>query len=440
MPPAYALQQQQQQQEIREAKRILRERIRNDWEFGPLPQYTSSGRKIALPSTVAGEPASIQAVQENVAKFRFQPTPSAGATTYDSERGSAGVLGLDFDPTEWRERQYTSGSDTDTDWDADGSGRGNGKGSGDGGGLFSRAFKKKAPASTALSPKSDDYCFDRPDSVGAQIAERRHARKQKRETLAAAEAQWNDGFAHWQRRRDAWCGARPAPEVQLLRASAARVPAYSPAVAVAPNSATSTPRISTSSSGEQGITPPTSFSNTPEPTTTVAPPPMTTATTSTASPLSSSTQDPYTSTSPLPPNGATTIPTRTSPLPPPPPEMLVPVAPPILPNHPVRQRITAHTYPEIYSKIIIQSRTPSIPLNLQTLLAALVLGWKADDEWPPKPSAPPERSIGRRRNGGKGGAAAGGKGSGSGSGAAAGVKAAVTKVLKAVAHPGEALH
>jgi hypothetical protein len=40
-----------------------------------------------------------------------------------------------------------------------------------------------------------------------------------------------------------------------------------------------------------------------------------------------------------------------------------------------------------------------VPINLRTLLAALVAGWKADDEWPPKPSAglAAEKSLGRKK-------------------------------------------
>lgn len=53
-------------------------------------------------------------------------------------------------------------------------------------------------------------------------------------------------------------------------------------------------------------------------------------------------------------------------------------------------------YPEIYTKIILQSRTPSVPINLQALVNALVQGWKDDGEWPPK-SAPLEKSIGRKK-------------------------------------------
>lgn len=66
-------------------------------------------------------------------------------------------------------------------------------------------------------------------------------------------------------------------------------------------------------------------------------------------------------------------------------------------------------YPEIYNKIILQSRTPSVPINLLTLLRALVQGWKDDGEWPPKPGVLEKSFTTRRKRGGSGGG--GGEGS-----------------------------
>jgi hypothetical protein len=87
---------------------------------------------------------------------------------------------------------------------------------------------------------------------------------------------------------------------------------------------------------------------------------------------------------------------------------------------------------------VLQSRTPSVPINLRTLLSALVAGWKADDEWPPKPSAahPPEKSIGRKKAAGvphgKAGRRkdAGGERERETEGLRHGVKAAVGRVLR----------
>lgn len=64
---------------------------------------------------------------------------------------------------------------------------------------------------------------------------------------------------------------------------------------------------------------------------------------------------------------------------------LVPLAPPLLPpDNAVRASITPATYPAIYSKIVIQGLTPTVPINLSDVVGALVWGWKENDEWPPK--------------------------------------------------------
>ncbi|KAK8183858.1 hypothetical protein BC567DRAFT_156207 [Phyllosticta citribraziliensis] len=64
----------------------------------------------------------------------------------------------------------------------------------------------------------------------------------------------------------------------------------------------------------------------------------------------------------------------------------LPIAPRILPHNPIRDSITPRSYPDIYSKIVLQSQTPKVPINLKDMTTALVSGWKADGEWPPKPS------------------------------------------------------
>ncbi|KAF2173059.1 hypothetical protein M409DRAFT_62683 [Zasmidium cellare ATCC 36951] len=165
------------------------------------------------------------------------------------------------------------------------------------------------PTLPAWRSSGSTYKFEAPDSVGTQLSERRVKKKRKRFVALEREMEWNDGLAHWMRRRDA-------------------CPSTTPDLA-AISTTTSTPTTTT-----QIILSPT--------------------------------------------------------------ELLLPIAPPLLPNHPVRRKITPNMYPEIYTKIILQSRTPSVPINLRTLVHALVQGWKTDGEWPPK-AAPLEKSIGRKR-------------------------------------------
>ena len=67
---------------------------------------------------------------------------------------------------------------------------------------------------------------------------------------------------------------------------------------------------------------------------------------------------------------------------------LLPVAPPLLPRtNPVRAAITPSMYPTIYSKVVIQSLTPSVPIPLPDMTRAIVQGWKDEGNWPPKTTA-----------------------------------------------------
>ncbi|KAL9104778.1 MAG: hypothetical protein Q9163_000328 [Psora crenata] len=64
---------------------------------------------------------------------------------------------------------------------------------------------------------------------------------------------------------------------------------------------------------------------------------------------------------------------------------LVPIAPPILPSdNVIRASIIPETYPTLYTKIVLQGLTPTIPVNLSDIVATLVRGWKRDGQWPPK--------------------------------------------------------
>jgi hypothetical protein len=66
---------------------------------------------------------------------------------------------------------------------------------------------------------------------------------------------------------------------------------------------------------------------------------------------------------------------------------LVPVAPRLLDKNPIRASISPKTYRDIYQKIVVSSRTPSVPINLADMTKCLVQGWKDSDEWPPRSGA-----------------------------------------------------
>lgn len=303
----------QQQQQIKDAKRELRENVRNDWDYPPLPAYQLPVRRREV---------ARKDDEDSVAGFRFH--------TPDNYRADGHMPGLHFDPVEWREREYSSEESTVED----------------------------SPVTTSSSgSKKSIFRFEGPDSVGTQIEDRKNARKRQRQKAMDEEVTWNDGLAHWLARRDAWCGAHTQSQITTAQNEAKNETATSTS---ASDSAGTTPRTSTSSTSSTPVTV-SSPSTTPE----------------------------------LIPEQHTVINTRP---PAPPSEILVPVAPTILPNHPIRKRITPEIYPEIYSKIILQSRTPSVPINLSVLVKALVQGWKDDGEWPPK-QGPVEKSIGRKKGG-----------------------------------------
>ena len=76
---------------------------------------------------------------------------------------------------------------------------------------------------------------------------------------------------------------------------------------------------------------------------------------------------------------------------------VLPVAPALLPeDNPIRASITPALYPSIYSKVVVQGLTPTIPINLADMTKCLVQGWQADGQWPARPV--PLFPDGRGRN------------------------------------------
>jgi len=302
--------------EVREARRLLKEKVRTDWEYPTLPAFRSTGRR-----------RKANQDEDRVAGFRFH-------APHDHDRRSELP-----EATEWRERECSTDSDLS-----------------DSGSVHSTSSKssKKSRRST--------FKFEGPDSVGAQIVDRRTARKRKRQMDLEEEVSWNEGLAHWMSRRDVWCCARTAAQVRELEHGMHE----DQATAGSSTSATSTPRTSTSTSTSS------------------------TATDTGAAGSSS----PATTPDSLPSYHPSLPPSATAPQH----DVLVPVCAPILPNHPIRRKISPSMYNEIYTKIILQSRTPSVPINLLTLIAALIQGWKDDGEWPPKPGVVEPSIAGKRKS------------------------------------------
>ncbi|KAF3911560.1 hypothetical protein ABW20_dc0110320 [Dactylellina cionopaga] len=65
-------------------------------------------------------------------------------------------------------------------------------------------------------------------------------------------------------------------------------------------------------------------------------------------------------------------------------------------QNPFYDAVVPDAYPQLYQRIIIKGNTPTIPISLQHMTNALVEGWKADGQWPPKPNKP-EPSMTRKK-------------------------------------------
>lgn len=65
-------------------------------------------------------------------------------------------------------------------------------------------------------------------------------------------------------------------------------------------------------------------------------------------------------------------------------EIIVPVGRLILPaGNFVRSSISPRSYNFIYDKIVLNSNTPTCPINLRDMIQSCVQGWKRDGQWPP---------------------------------------------------------
>ncbi|MCJ1350088.1 MAG: hypothetical protein MMC33_000069 [Icmadophila ericetorum] len=182
----------------------------------------------------------------------------------------------------------------------------------------------------------DPYKFMSPDSLGeALLTDRR-----KRQQSMVEEMSWNEGLKSYVQRRNAWTGGLMLPR-----------PSDFEMASLNPSGDFSLPLELQSQK------------NNPE---------------------NDETHNTYTATQPIISQGADLI-------------ELVPLPKPLFPpDNSIRSSITPTTYPTIYSKVVVQNNTPTIPINLTDVTRAMVAGWKADGEWPPKPSVL-EPSIGRRR-------------------------------------------
>ncbi|PLB40212.1 DUF4050 domain-containing protein [Aspergillus candidus] len=300
---------------IRDAKRYIRDVVRNDWTFQP--------------STDDGAPAS-----------SFPPPPQNEVAA-------------------WRLREYdSSGSELEpqmspTGYDDDSS----------------------EPGSPMMSP------------VGGRVERRRKRRRDEEE-----EMRWNEGLRTWVERRDAWSGARAKPEI-LGEPHHAHVSSDEAAARTSNSSSGDSSNLAnragasltisdkdasplqhdrdgeghstTAADGHQGstetaITEPDTQGATAA---TPAPAPATAASKAVASTVAHQ-QRPEEAIDPV-----------------------IPVVPSLISTtNPIRASITPAMYPSIYSKVVVQGLTPTVPINLADVTKSMVQGWKSDGQWPPKPT------------------------------------------------------
>ncbi|KAL1297560.1 hypothetical protein AAFC00_006128 [Neodothiora populina] len=275
------------QEETREARRMLQDKVRNDWEYPSAPHPHTHTSAYVLPNA-----------KEAVAAHVMDGPQSSTAAAVMTRSSS-----IDFEPIGWRERVY---SDNETSDDEDGEDR-----------VISSGLRAVQIGRKSGSSHSAATSMSQLSNSGGSVTAQKEARKRKRQEKSEEEMTWNIGLAHYSAQRNAWTAARSN---QMRQANPAD------AVDEADKTASTAPAI-------------------------VEPKTQPLAIAEDAS-------------------------------------VLLPIAPRLLPNHPVRRRITSHTYSEIYSKVILQARTPTIPINLQDITNALIHGWKEEGNWPPKPAAP----------------------------------------------------
>ncbi|KAL3449714.1 hypothetical protein BJX65DRAFT_271703 [Aspergillus insuetus] len=339
---------------IREAKRYVRDVVRNDWSF------------------------------------EFSAKPGAPPPTYPANPEPTDVL-------EWRLREYdSSGSELEPQFSPIGSP-----------GLYDG---DASPAGLSIS------------SADSRRTERRRKRRRQMEE----EMGWNEGLRTWVERRDAWSGARSREKVrewegrsrgsveavggdgeladaaagiaagdatdtdaQSIPASATSRPIAVPATGEESNlvertetalniadkdennAAAPSQQLQPASPGDLAVPqgaivdtdpidlpqPPSTFSAIPA----ISPPSTSSATTTSSTPSASAPTDAFH-------------------------DPFIPVVPSLISTtNPIRASITPSMYPSIYSKVVLQGLTPTVPINLADMTKAMVQGWKADGQWPPKP-------------------------------------------------------
>ncbi len=305
-------------------RKYLAEKIRNDWDF-------------TWPAAGAPTAEHASSTQERAAQGTHNDAGASAAVGDDAPRDPGEEADLESDA----ESVYSTISEDDVhfrpraEWTSD------------------LSDNDELPA--AASP----FRFDSPDAVGAAVQESIETKRARRRRAVRDEAKWNRGLACFEARRAAWTGAKtvrvkPKP--------------------LSPASPSSTRRLfwrhhrTQSSVSHSAIL----TSGSPPPPTSPLQSPTTRTSTTTASESDSGVHRTTSQDSNAP---AALYPVHT----------VVPIPPPLLPvQNPMRASIQPSMYGSLYDKVVVQSLSPSCPVNLADMLRACVVGWKRDGEWPPR--------------------------------------------------------
>ncbi|GAE00111.1 hypothetical protein NFIA_088110 [Paecilomyces variotii No. 5] len=354
--PATVPSQQEREAIIREAKRHVRDVVRNDWNYE---------------TALTNSPPSTDSNASSMTAATTDGTATTAATTVASS-STAGTEPLP-EVVGWRLREYDSSS---SEFEPEQAG----------------------PAQAVRQHRRQELSEDSDAAVRAGTVERRRRRGRQLEE----EMRWNIGLRIWVERRNAWSGARtrahvkhtsgaqaaPSAAQEVDQKNTEKPPLVRPLSSESTGSRSTVPaegeergdQASQPSSDASSLVPETevlSLSENQDATSKEAE--VSSAGTATEEEQSTTEEkDDYDD-----PN-----------------EPLVPLVRPLLPeSNPIRSSIKPSLYPSIYSKIVVQGLTPTVPINLADVTRAMVEGWKADGQWPPKPTpqAPGDNIAVRRK-------------------------------------------
>ncbi|CRG88907.1 hypothetical protein PISL3812_05942 [Talaromyces islandicus] len=210
-------------------------------------------------------------------------------------------------------------------------------------------FETDSGAATTLpAAEKNPYRFESPDAIQESLVERRR----KRRAALEEEAEWNPGLRFFLERRNAWTGVKKRKNVSDPAAKAQQQHDTEP-------DGLANGESSNVETKEQEIGPsPTEMLNDLK------------LADKEAQPQRPEYVECYESD-----------------------DSLIPVMGPFIPDsNCIRSSITPAIYASIYSKVILQGLTPTVPINLSDVTKAIVAGWKADGQWPPKITVPPPGS------------------------------------------------